>query len=86
MTNLTSVLNFGALITLSCCNAVLQIAVAPSCGGLVECGRQAAGVTHAGAGVGAEIEPRLQGICPAGRSGTGRPTDRDASCPAAESR
>ena len=31
MTNLTSVLNYGALITLSCCNAVLQIAAAPAC-------------------------------------------------------
>ena len=32
MTNFRSALNFGALITLSCCNAVLQIAAAPSCG------------------------------------------------------
>jgi hypothetical protein len=31
MTNLTSALNYGALITLSCCNAVLQIAAAPAC-------------------------------------------------------
>ncbi len=31
MTTLTSALNFGALITLSCCNAVLQIAAVPSC-------------------------------------------------------
>jgi hypothetical protein len=31
MTRLTSALNYGALITLSCCNAVLQIAAAPSC-------------------------------------------------------
>lgn len=36
MTNLTSALNFGALITLSCCNAVLQIAAVPGCNGLVE--------------------------------------------------
>ena len=32
MTTLTSALNYGALITLSCCNAVLQIAAAPACG------------------------------------------------------
>ena len=32
MNTLTSVLNYGALIALSCCNAVLQIAAAPSCG------------------------------------------------------
>lgn len=31
MTTLTSALNYGALITLSCCNAVLQIAAAPAC-------------------------------------------------------
>ena len=31
MTTLTSALNYGALITLSCCNAVLQIAAAPMC-------------------------------------------------------
>ncbi|MFC5498675.1 hypothetical protein ACFPOE_14100 [Caenimonas terrae] len=31
MTTLTSALNYGALITLSCCNAVLQIAAAPVC-------------------------------------------------------
>lgn len=31
MTTLTSALNYGALITLSCCNAVLQIAAAPGC-------------------------------------------------------
>lgn len=31
MTSLTSALNYGALITLSCCNAVLQIAAAPAC-------------------------------------------------------
>lgn len=31
MTTLTSALNYGALITLSCCNAVLQIVLAPTC-------------------------------------------------------
>ncbi len=31
MSTLTSALNYGALITLSCCNAVLQIAAAPAC-------------------------------------------------------
>lgn len=31
MNTLTSVLNYGALIALSCCNAVLQIAAAPAC-------------------------------------------------------
>lgn len=31
MTTLTSALNYGAVITLSCCNAVLQIAAAPAC-------------------------------------------------------
>lgn len=31
MTTLHSVLNYGAFITLSCCNAVLQIAAAPPC-------------------------------------------------------
>ena len=31
MNTLTSVLNYGALIALSCCNAMLQIAAAPSC-------------------------------------------------------
>lgn len=31
MTTLTSALNYGALITLSCCCAVLQIAAAPAC-------------------------------------------------------
>lgn len=36
MTTLTSALNYGALITLSCCNAVLQIAVAPACGDLAQ--------------------------------------------------
>jgi hypothetical protein len=31
MNTLTSTLNYGALIALSCCNAALQIAAAPSC-------------------------------------------------------
>lgn len=31
MNTLTSALNYGALIALSCCNAALQIAAAPSC-------------------------------------------------------
>lgn len=31
MNTLTSTLNYGALIALSCCNAVLQIAAAPAC-------------------------------------------------------
>jgi hypothetical protein len=31
MTTLTSVLNYGALITLSCCNAVLQVAGSSAC-------------------------------------------------------
>ena len=31
MTTLSSALNYGALIALSCCNAVLQIAAAPVC-------------------------------------------------------
>jgi hypothetical protein len=31
MSTLTSSLNYGALIALSCCNAVLQIAIVPAC-------------------------------------------------------
>jgi hypothetical protein len=31
MNALTSTLNYGALIALSCCNALLQIAATPAC-------------------------------------------------------
>ena len=75
MTNLRSALNFGALITLSCCNAVLQIAAAPSCGGSAERGGQECGSVGVGAVAG--TEPRLQGFSLDRRSGKGCTPERD---------
>ena len=75
MTNLTSALNFEALITLSCCNAVLQIAAAPSRSGLAERGWQECG--SAGVGAVAGTEPRLQGFSLDRRSGKGCTPERD---------
>ena len=80
MTNLTSALNFGALITLSCCNAVLQIAAVPSCSD----GAAWGGRTCDAAGAIAEAEPRLLGFRLARRSGMERAADRDAACLAAD--
>lgn len=80
MTNLTSALNFGALITLSCCNAVLQIAAVPSCSDWAGWDWQAC----ATAGAVAEAESRLPRSRRDRRSRMVRAVDRDAVCVAAD--
>ena len=84
MTNLRAALNFGALMTLSCCNAVLQIAAAPSRSGLAERGWQECG--SAGAVAVAGTEPILQGFSLDRRSGKERTLKRDVACLAADFR